>query len=203
MALVCCEPSTQPGRRSAACPCPQPEPFRSHLRRSRLGPGSLLRRQPGLFRRARQARLPAAGDLSAREPILGLPVVRDGDLPGPGRAQLRVDPPPPFLTGPTRPPRRVERPETIKQTIGDAKLMDQGNQREFPTQALWLSPELRPRRYQRPSQNLDMPSGDCQRDLRDEAAGTPSMIGRQVSAAPVGPGRRGRPPPLARSPPSP
>ena len=53
-----------------------------------------------------QARLPAAGDLSARQSILGLPAVRDSDLhrrrprPRPDRVLLLVDPPPPLLTGP-------------------------------------------------------------------------------------------------------
>ncbi len=88
-----------------------------HHRRPRLhrpGPPVLpVAQLPGLPGLDQQAAPPADGDLSARQPLLGLPVVRDGDLPGgrpcPGRVLHLVDPPPPaFPDRPAvSPPRRA------------------------------------------------------------------------------------------------
>ncbi len=54
--------------------------------------------RPGVRRLHRQASPPAVSDVSARQPLLGLPVVRNGDLPRsgrhPGRSLLLADPPP-------------------------------------------------------------------------------------------------------------
>ena len=61
----------------------------------------------GVLRRDNAARLPAAGDLPALQPLLAPPVVRDRDLhrprPRPRRVLLLADPPPPVLTNPEPP----------------------------------------------------------------------------------------------------
>ena len=61
-------------------------------------PGVHDERRPGVRRLHRPASPPAGGDVSARQPLLGLPVVRNGDLPRsgrhPGRSLLLADPPP-------------------------------------------------------------------------------------------------------------
>ena len=66
--------------------------------------------------RDKAARLPAAGDLPALQPLLALPVVRDRDLhrryPQPRRVLLLVDPPTPVLTNPD-PASGLERPVTL------------------------------------------------------------------------------------------
>ena len=67
--------------------------------RPRAAPRRRRGRATGVLRQARQGGLPATGDLPARQPLLDLPGLRDGDLhrarTAPDRVLLLVGPPPP------------------------------------------------------------------------------------------------------------
>ena len=73
---------------------------------------------PGVQRLHRKPSPPADGDLPAREPLLGLPVGRDRDLPRPrprpGRTLLLVDPPPPLRGTNIRRPAPASQPRHSK-----------------------------------------------------------------------------------------
>ena len=119
------EPSLSPT--SGPCAPPEEPPAQQADR-----PGRGSRTLPG---RAHPARLPAAGDLPARQPLLALAVARDRDLhrarPRPLRVLLLVAPPPRLLTTPQR-----DRPGENPGHVGLVRDADPDRLRVHQTQRL-------------------------------------------------------------------